>query len=222
MKINPLILDTFRFHIWGNSKTDADPVACRSSSMNEHETVNFLINSIPALVAYIDCNMQLQYCNLPFKTFFSVEGEVSGKSFPLVTGTRFFGQLQKHMGKVLIGERARFQISIDSSGGLHYLDATLSPDFDARGRVRGFIFHSSDITEKNRTRQALTDYFDNAAIGLHWVGADGIIIWANRAELNLLGYSEEEYIGHHISEFHASRECINSILERLARQDMTG
>jgi PAS domain S-box-containing protein len=187
--------------------------------MNEQETVNFLIDSIPALVAYIDCNMQLQYSNQPFKTFFSIHGGVSGKSFPLVAGRHFFMQLQKHMGKVLIGERAHFQISVDTPGGLQYLDATLSPDFDGRERVRGFIFHSSDITEKNRTKQALTDYFDNVAIGLHWVNADGTIIWANRAELNMLGYSENEYIGHHISEFHASKDSIKGILRRLAQKE---
>jgi PAS domain S-box-containing protein len=66
-----------------------------------------------------------------------------------------------------------------------------------------------------RTRQ-LQDYVDNAAIGLHWVDANGIIKWANKAELDMLGYRADEYIGHHISEFHVTSEKITDILKRLS------
>ena len=121
------------------------------------------------------------------------------------------------MGKVLVGERAHFQISVNTQKGLQYLEATLSPDFDLQKKVKGFIFHCSDITEKNKTERALKDYFENASICLHWVNADGIIIWANLAELKLLGYTEEEYIGRHISEFHASKSAIADIMTRLVQ-----
>jgi len=39
------------------------------------------------------------------------------------------------------------------------------------------------------------DFVENASMGLHQVAADGTIIWANKAELDLLGYEEKEYIG---------------------------
>jgi PAS domain S-box-containing protein len=66
-----------------------------------------------------------------------------------------------------------------------------------------------------RSEQELADFFDNATVGLHWSGPDGTIIRANRAELNLLGYTAEEYIGHHIAEFHADADVIEDILQRL-------
>jgi PAS domain S-box-containing protein len=66
-----------------------------------------------------------------------------------------------------------------------------------------------------RTAHLLADFFDNAAVGLHWVGADGTVLRANRAELDLLGYREDEYVGHHISEFHADAPVISDILQRL-------
>jgi PAS domain S-box-containing protein len=81
-----------------------------------------------------------------------------------------------------------------------------------------------DITKRRqaeellrRREQELTDFFENATIGLHWVGADGSILWANRAELELLGYTQEEYFGHHIAEFHADAEVIDDILTCLKR-----
>ena len=63
--------------------------------------------------------------------------------------------------------------------------------------------------------QELSDFLENAVEGIHRVGADGRILWANRAELNLLGYTAEEYIGHRIAEFHADPEVIDEILRRL-------
>ena len=40
---------------------------------------------------------------------------------------------------------------------------------------------------------------DHAAEGLHWVGPDGTILWANQTELDMLGYSSDEYIGRNIA-----------------------
>jgi two-component system cell cycle sensor histidine kinase/response regulator CckA len=61
----------------------------------------------------------------------------------------------------------------------------------------------------------LTDFFETASTGMHWVGEDGTILRANQAELDLLGYTRDEYIGHHIAEFHVDRPVINDILCRL-------
>jgi two-component system sensor histidine kinase VicK len=61
----------------------------------------------------------------------------------------------------------------------------------------------------------LTDFVENAALPLHWVDGEGFITWANQAELDSLGYTKEEYIGHPINKFHADEEIINDILSRL-------
>jgi PAS domain S-box-containing protein len=66
-----------------------------------------------------------------------------------------------------------------------------------------------------RTKEFMLDYLDNAVVGLHWVDGEGTIIWANKADYEPLGYSEAEYLGHNITEFHADAAVINDILERL-------
>ena len=65
--------------------------------------------------------------------------------------------------------------------------------------------------------ETFRDLFEQAAVGLHLVGADGTILHANRTELELLGYERDEYIGHHIAEFHADAVVITELLRRLAR-----
>ena len=79
-----------------------------------------------------------------------------------------------------------------------------------------------DITDRQHAAHAvrrseanLRDFVENATVGLHWVGPDGIILWANQTELNLLGYTRDEYVGRHIAEFHVDAAVINDILTRL-------
>jgi PAS domain S-box-containing protein len=83
----------------------------------------------------------------------------------------------------------------------------------------GFV---RDITERKRTEEALgrkthelSEFVEHATVGIHWVGPDGIVQFVNRAELEMLGYTREEYIGHHIAEFHADQPVIRDILDRL-------
>jgi PAS domain S-box-containing protein len=66
-----------------------------------------------------------------------------------------------------------------------------------------------------RKQAELTDFVENAVVGLHWVGPDGTVLWANQAEFDLLGYARDEYVGRHIAEFHADRPVIDDILQRL-------
>lgn len=66
-----------------------------------------------------------------------------------------------------------------------------------------------------RSQSDLMDFFENASEGLHWVGPDGTVLWANQAELDLLGYTREEYFGRPIQEFHADPHVIADILSRL-------
>lgn len=65
----------------------------------------------------------------------------------------------------------------------------------------------------------LSEFIDKASISLHWVNSDGIIIWANQAELDLLGYTYSEYIGQPIKNFHADQNTIGDILSKLAKNE---
>lgn len=82
-----------------------------------------------------------------------------------------------------------------------------------------------EIRERKRVHRALqqreaelSDFFENAPIGMHWLSADGRILWANKSELASSGYAWGEYIGHHISEFHAEPHAAEEIMLRLERR----
>jgi PAS domain S-box-containing protein len=113
---------------------------------------------------------------------------------------------------------------VRKDGSRFWASGIVTPLRDEAGHLRGFVKVARDNTERqqaiaalHRNEQELTDFFENAVVGLHWVGPDGTILRANQAELDLLGYTREEYIGHNIADFHADAETINDILQRLTR-----
>jgi len=174
-----------------------------------------LMDSIPALVARVDSDMTLEYYNKPFDKWFPRSHEGSRCTFNAAVGKEAFDQIQKHLVTVLTGKDVDFNLSFFHDHTCCYLDVILTPEFDSRRHVKGFIFHGTDVTEKMNVQRDLHDYFENANIGLHWVNADGVIIRANPAELSMLGYDEHEYVGQHISKFHKNPDAIEDIMQRL-------
>jgi PAS domain S-box-containing protein len=65
----------------------------------------------------------------------------------------------------------------------------------------------------------LSDFLENAMVGMHWIAADGAILWANNAEMDLLGYAPDEYIGQPLSSFHADPHAALEVLERFRRKE---
>src|SRR5439155_23638899 len=73
--------------------------------------------------------------------------------------------------------------------------------------------HEQALAETERNE--LEDFFENAVVGLCWVGPEGTILRANHAELDLIGYEQDEYVGRHMREFHADPEIADDVLRRL-------
>ena len=90
-------------------------------------------------------------------------------------------------------------------------------DEDGRDDCAINCFH--ETTALHHAADELEDFFENSAVGLHLVSANGTILRANRAELNILGYKAEEYVGHSIKEFHVDRHTIDDILKRLREEE---
>ncbi len=95
-----------------------------------------------------------------------------------------------------------------------------SPDAEPAADPRAELHRLRAELEAVKQRSELAfDFIENGSIGLHGVGPDGTILWANQTELTLLGYSREEYIGKSIVKFHAERSVIDEILTRLSRNE---
>jgi PAS domain S-box-containing protein len=65
----------------------------------------------------------------------------------------------------------------------------------------------------------LADLLEDACEGVCCVGADGSVLWANRADAELLGYGAGELVGMHVTELHADRDVLDDLFSRLSRNE---
>ncbi|HJT78136.1 MAG TPA: PAS domain S-box protein [Gemmataceae bacterium] len=121
---------------------------------------------------------------------------------------------------------ANSTLLIARDGSERPIDDSAAPIRDEGGTRAGAVLVFRDITERRAAEAALRqkeaelrDFVENATVGLHWVGPDGTILWANRAELELLGHAKEEYIGRNIVDFHVDRPVIDDIMRRLLSKE---
>jgi PAS domain S-box-containing protein len=124
-----------------------------------------------------------------------------------------------------VAEKGDYRCQVTSktkTGEIKHIELSAFAMRSESGEPLCYVGIKRDITERKETEQALlrseaqlTDFFENAAFALHWVGPDGTVLRANQAELDLLGYAREEYEGHHIAEFHVDQPAIEDILNRL-------
>jgi PAS domain S-box-containing protein len=81
-----------------------------------------------------------------------------------------------------------------------HFDWTIGVGRDGQVLLFGDAVNEQD--EQQRAKDAdLVDFFENAPIALHWLSGEGIVLWANQTELDVLGYTAEEYIGQLITKF---------------------
>jgi len=187
------------------------------------EEIALVVHTIPAMITYIDSNRNIRFINKAVEKTFGVSASrVVGRHLSHLIGEAGYERVREYIVRALRGERVHYEVEVPLPIGNRFIEATYTPHFDTNGEVKGYIALVNDITEKKETerelerkRRELQDYVENAPVGLHWVDDQGRIIWANEAEMNMLGYQPEEYIGHHIAEFHADQATIDDILSRL-------
>lgn len=63
-------------------------------------------------------------------------------------------------------------------------------------------------------------FFENPVVALHSVDAQGYIRRANQAELKMMGYCVEEYVGKHVSELHVDKDVAERLMQQLARNEV--
>jgi PAS domain S-box-containing protein len=61
----------------------------------------------------------------------------------------------------------------------------------------------------------LHDFVDGGCVGLRWIGDDGIVMWANRADYEQLGYAQDEFIGQPMRDFFAEPTQADALMAQL-------
>jgi PAS domain S-box-containing protein len=88
-----------------------------------------------------------------------------------------------------------------------FIEVVTYPVWDGDGKIAQYVHVSRDITESILLQESIREsdaryrsLFNDALDMIHIVDDDGRIIDANPAEIAILGYTREEFIGKHLSE----------------------
>ena len=181
------------------------------------DSIRGLLDSIPDGYLTLDSAGRCTYANAQIARLVGCASDgLVGKDRLAISGPGGTGLCNSEVDRA-VGERVPVEFEEHEEYSDRWLEYRVSPMGDG-----GVAICVRDVSDRKRTelelrrsQAELLDFLENGAEGLHWVGPDGTILWANQAELRLLGYSREEYIGHSITEFHADSHVIEDILCRL-------
>ncbi len=120
--------------------------------------------------------------------------------------------------QALAGKSLSYQIHLAD----RFYDARVKPLLNPEGAIVGVVGLAVDVSDRERAfaqahRRALEleDFVEHTPVGIRWTGPDGTILRANQAELEMLGYRSEEYVGKDVAAFHVDPEVAADTLRRL-------
>jgi len=120
--------------------------------------------------------------------------------------------------QALAGKSVSYQIRLAD----RYYDARVKPLRNDGGAIVGVVGLAVDVSDRERalvqarrSQRELEDFVEHTPVGMRWTGPDGTILRANQAELEMLGYRSEEYVGKNVAAFHVDPEVAADTLRRL-------
>jgi len=122
--------------------------------------LHLLINSIPALISYVDSECRYIWVNRGYEKLLGKNTEdISGRHVGDVLGADSWAKIRPYVERALAGEHVSFENTLAWPGGdTMTVWATYTPDYDADGHVRGFVVLVRDITKQKKDEQSLITY----------------------------------------------------------------
>ncbi len=189
----------------------------RSQLEQEREWFRVTLSSIGDAVITTDTEARITYLN-PVAEKMTGWSNAEARGQPLANVFRIINELTRLEAKNPVARvlaegniigLANHTSLIDRQGRETAIEDSAAPIRDAAGKMVGtvMVFHDVDARRKAeralaRNEKLLADFFANAPVGLNWIGPDGRVLRANRAELEILGYREDEYVGRPWADFH--------------------
>lgn len=211
-----------------NEGSDRQMKSSINRKLNNDNSFISLFDSTSDLVFLKDLNGIYVECNKGF-------AELNGLPKEEIIGKNDFELYDEPTAKLYIEDDHRiinneksshFEAWISFPDGRPVFYSTLkSPYRDEEGNVIGILSISRDSTEKKRLEDKLVEreaylasVLNTTHDGFYLIDFEGYILDVNKASCELLGYTEEELIGSHISKIDSvieSQEHINNLIKEI-------
>ena len=146
-----------------NAEIDEIAGALRHSE----EKLKTIIDSIPALIAYVDRNEVYQFANRGYAEWFGLnKEEIVGRTIASVFGPELYPLVRQRLAVVDRGERVSYEYARKlANGRTVHARSVIVPEMSAQGAVQGYFVLSSDITEQKASQAALIQAQKMEAVG---------------------------------------------------------
>lgn len=165
----------------------------------------------PATIIVTDAEGRIVYANPKFVETTGYEvAEVVGRNPRLLKSGHTSPDEYRNLWKAInAGKEWRGEFHNRRKDGTYYWErASISPVFDAEGRIANFMAVKENITEfkeadeaRKRSEERFRAVVTTLADGVLLVDVDGAIVLANAAAERILGHPVEQMLGHRLSDF---------------------
>ncbi len=166
--------------------------------------LQLLTDQAPVLIAHCDADRRYLFVNKPFAARFGLHPrQVVGRSIRDVLGEAVYAVIERYVDAALAGERVEFEVEVPYDDlGLQTMRCAYDPEFDADGRVRGFVAALVNVTERRRAERALREsearlraIIDNWPSVIFVKDPQGRYLLANKACEPIAGEPAERIVG---------------------------
>lgn len=120
--------------------------------------MRMIIDNAPLQIAYTDASGVVAFCGGQRMPGLPSPETFVGRRVEDIVAPDLVPAVRARMASALAGYRERYErVSIDASGGVHYLLADYLPSMDDQGRVRGFYSFVQDVTDIKRAQTQLAE-----------------------------------------------------------------
>ena len=128
-------------------------------SLPELTRLQFIIDAVPALIAYVDTEECYRFNNHAYEQWFArSRDEIDGRTVREILGERAYAAVAPHVRAALSGRLVTFEDSLlYRDGKTRYVQATYVPDVADDGVVRGFVALVNDITARKHADEDRTE-----------------------------------------------------------------
>lgn len=173
----------------------------QQKASESEEFIEFLSNSVPAMIFYLDAHQRYKSYNSTFMQWYNVgETEALGVHVRDFIGEAAYARIYPRLIRAYAGEQVSFEMPAPGRIGKdRWLSIIYTPDIQDDGTVAGIVIHATDATNSKRTEIALREseakfrsIFEQAPMGIALAeGRDMVVTLGNDRIFEIWGKSSE-------------------------------
>ena len=165
--------------------------------------LTLITNTAPVFIAHCDAQARFKFVNKPYAERFGLTPEdCIGKRFSEVVGAEAYESLRQYLEVALSGEPVDFEVEVPYAAiGRRFMHSSYAPEFDANGKVVGFVAAITDVSERKKSEQKLIattakfeSAFNQSGIYAGMMDLQGYLREVNDLAVDRCGYTREQVL----------------------------